>query len=294
MKMRLKKMIHYAVEHLVCPRLMRSGYFMASTAAKAVLLALALLPLSCEALVNAHAFYPDTRVPRQATLPSPVAELRLRSDDGVALHALHFRHAVKASRALIYFHGNAGNVYHRMAEASALFDLGCDVLLLSYRGYGKSQGSPSERGIYRDGACIYDYACTVLGYEPGRIYLYGRSLGTAVAVELARKKPLGGVILVTPFTSGEDLARSHGMGLLALLARGRFASIEKINEVSAPTLVIHGTADEVVPYGLGVKLFQKYGGRKDFVAIEGGRHNDLEYVDPHVYWGALKKFLADR
>ena len=258
------------------------------TAAAAITIIL-LLP-SCESLFNSVSFYPD-RDFTVSRLPGYVKHLELLTDDGIKLEALYFSHDAVSDKIVVYFHGNAGNLYNRIKEANVIFDMGCNVIISGYRGYGGSTGKPSEEGIYSDGKAVLNYVTSVLGYKPGKIYVYGRSLGTVVAVEISQNIDYGGVILVTPLTSAGDSLELRYPSVPSFIAGKRFHSIGKINNLRSPVLVIHGTSDEIIPYSLGVKLYDAYNGTKRFISIPGGGHNNLENVNPDLYWGSVKTFI---
>jgi fermentation-respiration switch protein FrsA (DUF1100 family) len=248
--------------------------------------------VSCESLFNAFAFHPNKKyILSQKELPANCIELSLKTADAVQIQALYFKHPNKKSTLTMYFHGNAGNLYHRIEESQQLFAAGCDVLLLGYRGFGRSEGSVNEAGIYLDGQCLYDYALTTLGYNPNNIILYGRSLGTTVAVHTAQNKNIKGLILITPLSTAEDFARSKNMGSFTSIAKNKFNSVDKLKNITCPILIIHGTHDEVIPYALGKKLYDAYEGKKSFVAIQNGHHNDLEYINTELYWKSVSDFI---
>lgn len=248
---------------------------------------------SCESILNSMAFFPDTdySVPRDR-LPQFIEPVFLTTKDGIKLETLYFHHKIRTVRIVIYFHGNAGNLYHRMGEGKEIFNMGYDLIISGYRGYGASSGSPTEQGIYEDGRTVLEHVTGDLGYSPGQVYLYGRSLGTTVAVHVARDTALGGIILVTPLTSAEDFITEKVPLVPCSFGRKHFTSAEKINGLKSPLLVIHGTDDEVIPYRLGVKLFHAYSGQKKLVTISRGGHNNLEFVGPELYWSSVRKFLA--
>lgn len=262
-----------------------------------LILPLLLLSLtSCGMIVDRFSFYPDTATVVDDThLPAGARRIAIRTDDGLAIEGLLFRHGpgACAKGLILYFHGNAGNMYHRIGEAEELFRTGRDVLVVSYRGYARSQGSPSEKGIYIDGRSALRHATHALGYDPASICVYGRSIGTTVAVEVARNKKIDRLILVTPLSSGYEFARARGFGALGLVAGRSFASIDKINDVRCPLLVIHGDRDEVVPYRHGLDLYHRYAGHKKMVTVKNGGHNDLEQVDPATYWNSIREFLGE-
>lgn len=261
-----------------------------------LMLASLTLVASCSGLINKFAFYPDrkTLIP-ESSLPSCVQLINIMTSDRVKLEALYFSHGslTAKSRLLIYFHGNAGNMYHRMEEANRLYEMGVDVLIVSYRGYAGSQGKTTEAGVYKDGRSTLDYTQKVLGYKSGNIIVYGRSIGTAVAVDAAQNQNTLGLILITPLTSGTDMARKMNVGSAEIFAGKSFDSIGKINNIRSPLLIVHGTGDEVIPFSQGKKIFDAYDGKKTFVAIEGGGHNNLEFIDQRLYFDSINNFIAE-
>jgi len=248
---------------------------------------------ACETMINSFSFFPDNNyLPNPERLPAYITPLILKTEDGIELESLLFTHKNKSKKFVIYFHGNAGNIYHRVEEASEIYNMGYDLIISGYRGYGRSSGAPSEKGIYIDGRTVLNYVVNTLNYSPENIYVYGRSLGTTVAVEVSQNITLGGVILITPFTSSEDFAKEKLGCLFSCFGSGYFQSIKKINNLKSPLLVIHGTKDEIVPYKLGVKLYNAYSGPKEFISITDGDHNSLEFADPDMYWDSVKRFLS--
>ncbi len=245
----------------------------------------------CPALVNHFTFFPERgNTPQPAHLPAGVTEVFISTADGERLQCYHLAHPASPT-LLIYFHGNAGHIGHRIPELQQLLAMRLNVLGVGYRGYGRSSGRPSEAGIYADGAAALAYARKYLGFEPQRIILMGRSLGSSVAVEVARGRPLCAVILVTPFTSAQAMGRLMGLGPLARLAGDAFDSLSKINELRAPLQVVHGTADEVVPFHMGQSLFAAAPEPKQFIAVQGGMHNDLSTATAAAYWNAIQAFI---
>jgi fermentation-respiration switch protein FrsA (DUF1100 family) len=184
-------------------------------------------------------------------------------------------------------------MYHRISGAAKLFEMGYDVLVVSYRGYAGSEGSPSEEGIYTDGRSALRYVTTELGYKMSDVIIYGRSIGTTVAIDAAQRQDISKLVLITPLSSGSDYAKAQGMGSLLFLVGEPFPSIDKINHVKCPVLIVHGDKDEVIPQKLGMDLYNKYTGVKKFVSIPGGRHNDLESVYPDFYWRSIREFLYE-
>ena len=171
---------------------------------------------------------------------------------------------------VLYFHGNGGSLANRRERFRALSAGGLGVLLVSYRGYLGSTGSPSEGGLRLDSRAAYGF---LSAYGPGRIVLYGESLGTGVAVELASEREVGGIVLDSPFTSIVDVAEPlMWFAPVRLLMRDRFGSIDRIGRVRAPLLILHGEQDRVVPIGLGRRLFEAAPGPKRFVGLPNTGH----------------------
>ncbi len=214
---------------------------------------------------------------------SSAEDVWLRAADGVRLHAWWI--PANGRLATLYLHGNAGNITHRAGHAAEIAAAGSSLLLLDYRGYGRSEGRPSERGLYRDADAAYDYLAA-RGY---RILLHGESLGTAVAVELASRRPCVGVILEAPFPSARELAATV-LPVLGPLLAPSYDSRSRIGRVGAPLLIIHGDRDEVVPYRLGRELYDIAPEPKRFFTAEGCGHNDIPRAPG--YRDALRSFYT--
>jgi fermentation-respiration switch protein FrsA (DUF1100 family) len=194
-------------------------------------------------------------------------------------------------RALLFFHGNAGNVSHRLDRVKLLVEaFGLDVFLVDYRGYGRSGGSPSEEGLYADGEAIAG-AAAARGFPPGRTALFGESLGAAVAIETARRRPVGAVILETPFLSIAAMARRYYPFVPAFLLRTRFDNEAKIGHLAVPKLIVAAERDEVVPPDHSKKLFDLAGPPKRFFVVRGAAHNDTYVIGGQEYLGVWGEFL---
>lgn len=216
-------------------------------------------------------------------------ELRLTASDGVRLHGWWIR--ARGERVVLLFHGNGGNVSHRLERAKLFAEaLGVDLFLVDYRGYGLSEGTPSEAGLYRDGLAIYD-AARERGFPPERIVLHGESLGCAVAVEVALARPSSGVALETPFLSVPALARKHYPFVPAFLLRSRFDAAAKIARVTAPKLFLVAERDEIAPPAHGRALFELARPPKELFVIPGAGHNDTYAVGGQPYLDAWRRFL---
>ena len=217
-------------------------------------------------------------------------EITVTASDGVALHGWWIRS--EGRQAVLLFHGNAGNVSHRLDRAKLFVDrLGVDLFLVDYRGYGRSQGKPSEAGLYRDGLAIYE-AARSRGFAPERIVLMGESLGCAVAVEVALARPAAGVALETPFLSVPALARKHYPFVPTFLIRSRYDTESKIRRVTLPKLFLVAERDEIAPARHGRELFELAAAPKELFVIPGAGHNDTYVVGGEPYLAAWRKFLA--
>jgi len=215
------------------------------------------------------------------------------TDDGVALHGWWV--PGRTDLTWLWLHGNAGNIGHRLENIAVLHErLGVSVFIFDYRGYGQSGGRPSEAGLYRDAAAALAQVRGLPGANPERVVLFGRSLGAAVAVELATREPVHGLILESPFTSVRAMAHvAFPYVPLGPFLRTRFDSLAKVPGLRVPLLILHSPTDEVVPYAQGEELFAAAPEPKRFHAIGGGAgHNDSYLRGGEAYWQALGDFLA--
>jgi len=178
--------------------------------------------LGCEPIINMMAFHPDTRnVLSKDQLPNNVREVFIKTEDNLKIQS-YFLPDKSSDKLLIYYHGNAGNISQRMSDLLEIRKSGINVLGAGYRGYGKSQGVPNEKGIYIDGKGTLNYAIRTLGFPLNKVIILGRSIGTTVAVNTSQHKKINKMILVTPLTSGKDHANSIGLGGFSFLAGDSF------------------------------------------------------------------------
>ena len=193
---------------------------------------------------------------------------------------------------IVYFHGNGGNLSIWAPILAGVARRGYDVTAFDYRGYGRSTGRPSERGLYRDVDAVLERFWT--GPPPrGPVVYWGRSLGGTMAAYAASTRPPDGLILESAFPDVRTLVRSSPpMALLSLFSTYRFPTAGFLQKVESPVLVMHGDADSVIPIGLGRALFERIPGPKRFVTIAGGDHNDLSPRDAEGYWKAVGDFIA--
>jgi len=245
----------------------------------------------CEVIVNKLAFHPDNvNVIPENELPKGVEEFSIETDDKLIIRSLFLR-AKESDKVVIYFHGNAGNIYHRIPSLLRLRQFGLNVVGVSYRGYGKSEGEPSEDGIYLDGKAVFNYVSNKLGFEHKNIIVIGRSIGTTVAINTTQNKDIGGLILVAPLTSGKAHANAGSLSSVSSLAGNSFDNINKIKNIKTPIMVIHGTKDRVIPYSMGKEIFDAANSEKKLVTINGAGHNDLHNVYAKKYWTSIFSFL---
>jgi fermentation-respiration switch protein FrsA (DUF1100 family) len=256
--------------------------------------ALLAVPMFAQRFVESVVFQPSPGAdlsPR--ALGIEAEDVRLESEDGVRLHAFYLPAPPDVTRAILFLHGNAGNASHRLPNAAMLGKLGAHVLLLEYRGYGLSEGTPSEAGVYADARAGLAHLVEVRGVPERRTVLFGRSLGGAVAVDLARDRPLAGVILESTFTSLPDMARRVAWPVGGLFVRSGFESVAKIARVRAPLLFFHGDRDSIVPYDLGRSLYAAAPEPKAFETIAGAGHNDTVEVGGTAYFARIGRFLDE-
>lgn len=214
-------------------------------------------------------FFPDRAVPSP---PPGVRERWITTADGLRLHAW-YAGPTPPRVTLVWSHGNGGNIAGRAEVLAALAERGLTVLAYDYRGYGRSGGRPSERGVYLDAEAAYASEIAT-GVPRERIVCFGESLGGAVSIHLASRHHCAGVAVVSTFTRMRDVARHH-YGVLGMLAGARFDSMSRLPHLSAPLFVAHGDRDEIVPFGSGEALFAAAREPKRFFHAAGAAHNDV-------------------
>jgi hypothetical protein len=236
--------------------------------------------------------YPQGFPPPEA-IERNVEEVWLLTADGVRINAF-YRSNPASKQVLLWFHGNAENIGYDLDHMRLLAKLGVNILGVDYRGYGKSEGKPDEAGVYQDAYAAYDYLIEQRHFRAKDIIIYGHSLGGAVAVNLASRRPCGGLIVQSSFTNARAMARRVLLiPLLEYVVKSRFDSLRKIRDVRAPILIVHGTRDEVVPYPMGQQLFAAAPEPKLFYPIEGAGHNDLMEVGGEDYLDCLQRFVTE-
>jgi uncharacterized protein len=222
-------------------------------------------------------------------------QVAVRERTGETLRGWWIPAATGSECAIVYLHGNGGNISANAAQGVRLAGLGCSVLLLDYRGYGGSDGKfPSESSVYADAESMWGYAGE-RGFRPSQVVIYGHSLGGAIAIELARHHPdAKGLIVESSLTSLRDVADqtpAYRAFPIALLGTQHFDSIHKISEIHIPVLFIHGTADQIVPFFMSQRLFAAANEPKRLVLIPGAHHEDCARVGGRLYLSAASDFL---
>jgi hypothetical protein len=232
--------------------------------------------------------------------PPPELDLGVRrvtvtASDGVRLVSWAMPVDEGSGYWLLICHGNGGNISEagRPYHYAGLRALGLSLFAFDYRGYGESEGAPSEDGLYRDADAAYRYLRDTLGVPPERILLFGHSLGSAVAVELAGRVPAAGLILDGALTSVVDRAQElFPYAPVRWIAASRYPSIERVGELTLPKLFLHARADEVIPIAHGRRLYQAAAPPKRFVELQG-THGDAFDADSAAYFEAIGRFVAE-
>jgi len=239
-----------------------------------------------------YIYFPDrTIVTTPDRLELNYAELHLRSSDGIPLQAW-WMPATRPIGTLLHLHGNAGNISHRIPLYSEWHRMGLNVLAIEYRGYGESDGAPSEDGLYLDAEAAWQYLTATRHIPPSRIIIAGRSLGAAVACHLAKGKLPAGVVLETPFSSMADMARYHYPWLPVWpFIRSRFDSAAMIMDVQAPLLIISATDDVIAPPAMADAIFSAARQPKQAVSLQGD-HNDFDDVSQQQWRDAWQQWLT--
>jgi uncharacterized protein len=229
-------------------------------------------------LVQRHFMYfPDVTRPVPATFgAADMKVIDVRTRDGLTISGWFKAPADKGKPVVIIFHGNAGNIAMRNFKARLFIDARYGALLAEYRGYGGNPGKPTEKGLYADAHAYLDWL-EKQGFPPARVVLYGESLGTGVAVQMASEKPgYKGIILESPFSSIVSMAQKiYFFAPAWLLVRDRYDSIAKIKSIKIPLLILHGAVDTIVPYYQGKRLFDAASELKKMETFPMGGHVDL-------------------
>lgn len=265
------------------------------------MLRIILLVVTCYALFVAVLYFMQSRMLYLPEMPGRTLDLTpadvgmdyhdvaLTASDNVTLHGWFIGDL--SSRVLLFFHGNAGNISHRLDSIRQFRDLGLSVFIIDYRGYGRSEGRPTEKGLYRDADAAWQYLTAERGKAASEIIIFGRSLGASVASRLAAQhRPLA-LIVESAFTSVPDIAQDLYPWLPARwLSRLSHATHDFVREVHCPVLVIHSRDDEIIPFHHGEAIFASANEPRTLLAIRG-THNDGFLADERAYIQGIATFL---
>ncbi len=225
---------------------------------------------------------------KDAVGPSPGEDVWLTASDGVKIHGWWFPHP-QAKATILHLHGNAGNLEDRRDLVRNLQQLGVNVLAIDFRGYGKSDGSPNEPGLYADSRAAYDWLLKKTTAD--RIVVHGESLGGGPACELAATVPCGGLIIQSAFTSARDMAPRVLPIIPKWLVRTKYDNLEKVARISCRKLFLHGRQDEIVPFDMGERLFAGAAEPKECEWFATSGHNDVWISHPKKYYSRVARFL---
>jgi fermentation-respiration switch protein FrsA (DUF1100 family) len=259
-----------------------------------LLIACLLLVLMLRWFEHSQVYHPNRDLTATgAELGRPFENVLFQAGDGVALHGWFFpanTNSVRAHLAVLLCHGNAGNISHRLQTCATLLATGVNVFVFDYRGYGRSQGRPSEEGTYRDAQAAYQWL-RQRGFAGANIVAFGESLGGGVAAELAVREPVGGLVLQSTFTSIRDVGAELFPWLpVRWLSRIHYDTRSKLPRLRVPVLVMHSPADELVGIHHGRANFSAANEPKLFWELRGD-HND-PLADPQHFTAGLEKFLG--
>jgi fermentation-respiration switch protein FrsA (DUF1100 family) len=273
-----------------------------------MLLSLVIMIASAYALLAAFLFFAQSHLvyfpqtgrdfiatPEQLGLP--YESVTLQTEDGLTLRgwfvpAQAAMDRMGATGTVLFFHGNAGNISHRMDYLSMFHRLGYQTFIFDYRGYGQSDGSPSESGTYIDAQAAWDYLVEERGIPPCSIALFGESLGGAVAAWLAAREDPGLLVLASVFTSLPDMAaKIYPFFPVRLLSRFNYNTLEYLESVACPVFIAHSPQDEIVPFAHGRALYDAAPGPKEFLELEGGHNGGFIFMR-ESWTRALSGFMA--
>lgn len=219
-------------------------------------------------------------------------DIFMQTKDGVRVHAWYIP-CQEATATMLWFHGNAGNIGDRVDHLKVYHNRWkVNQMIVEYRGYGKSEGRVSEEGTYEDGRAAVRYLTSEKGVSPDKLFIFGRSLGSAVAVQMALESPCAGLMLEAPFTSVRDMAKTHYplLGHIYPL-RIRYDSIGKLDRIHVPLLILHGDQDTIVPVEMGKRLFRAANEPKTYFTIRNAGHNDILIRMDKLYHETVQDFI---
>jgi len=213
-----------------------------------------------------------------------------KTSDGLRLTGWYIP-AENSEMTVLFCHGNGGNMMHRLDSINILCNLGLNCFIFDYRGYGNSEGKPSEEGTYLDARAAYEWLAKEKGISPDDIIVFGRSLGGSIAAQLAGKVKVGALIIESAFTSYADIGRKFYPYMpVRWFARFSYRTVDYVKDVHCPVMIIHSRNDEIIPFEFGLELYEAANEPKEFVEIFGS-HNDGFLVSSEIYKNAWTKWL---
>ena len=219
-------------------------------------------------------------------------DVRLETADGISLHGWYV-HAPGSRGTVLFLHGNAGNISHRLDSIAVFRELGLDTFIIDYRGYGQSEGKPGEEGTYRDAEAAWQYLVTQRGENPARIIIFGRSIGGGVAAWLAARHKAAALIIESSFTSAVDMAaRLYPFMPVRLISRLKYPVADYVARVECPVLIVHSRDDEIIPFAMGKALYEAAPAPKAFLELRGD-HNMGFLLSLDRYREGLDRFITD-
>ena len=244
-------------------------------------------PVAC---LDSVIYHPDNSIKPVNKSMLPVEDVYINVSETVTLHGW-FILSDSARFTLCYFHGNAGNITDRTELLKLLHSIPLSIFIFDYRGYGKSTGVHSEKGLYEDAIAVWNYLTKTKEIPPKRIILFGRSLGGAVALYCATRTNPAGVIIDSGFTSIPAMVRYHSTGCLIPFFKEKYPAIYYIQSINIPVLILHSRYDETTPFFMGEELFRNCPSHKKyFVELKGG-HNNNFFIDSYVYRNSIREFI---
>ena len=223
-----------------------------------------------------------------ATEPTEIEKVQITTEDKIDLTAWFYNKDIEKFKTIVFFHGNAGSLQNRTYKLNYFKDLDVNFLIIAWRGFNGNKGKPNEMGLYEDARSAIRWL-NMKGIRDKNIILYGESLGTAIAIEVAQNKKYAGIILESPFTSMVNMGKKYYPFFpVSFLLKDKFESYKKINKILVPVLVMHGKVDKIVPYEMGKKIYELANEPKFFYSQEYGDHM-LEYDESLL--SALKQFI---
>jgi len=239
-------------------------------------------------------YYPNIPSRKLTASPADIGleyeSVSITTSDGVTIHGWFV--PVKQERGtLLLFHGNAGNISHRLDSLKIFHELGLSIFIIDYRGYGRSQGAISEQGTYLDAESAWNYLTEIRKIPAQQIIVFGRSLGAAIAAYVASRQSPGALILESAFTSVPDMAaKLYPIFPVRLLSRFQYNTKKMLRSVSIPVLIIHSPDDEIIPFENGLQLYESAGEPKDMLKIHGG-HNEGFWISGRTYIEGIGNFI---